>query len=443
MSTGTEEPMSEIDREALGEVARLVHRESGIDLKAAQFGALTSAIARIEPGLTAAALLQRASSQETLRRLIDEVTIRETFFFRHPAELEAIDWHALLRSARGRGAEAVRVWVAGCASGEEAYTVAILACEAFSKHSTPVEILASDIAPSALQQTKQGSYRERAARNLTPMIRERYFTETGGLVKVGSRLRSLVRVLPHNLVREAIPPLGEHRFDVILCRNVLIYFDRPTVERVIGGLEGALTPDGLLLLGAADRLSGQNVMAPKPSRPPRARLHPLAQLAPRTPQATQAGSGQTHRRPVHEPSSEGALAATPQDPCGALERALKAADRGELETALSATRDALKADPLNAEAYVLQGVTELAREHARAAVEPLRRALYIDPNHSHAAFNLARAHDALDEAQVARRAYERTLRTLDHEAQRHTQPSERLERLDIAAACHARLRELL
>lgn len=79
---------------------------------------------------------------------------------------------------------------------------------------------------------------------------------------------------------------------------------------------------------------------------------------------------------------------------------------------------------------------------ARAAVEPLRRALYIDPNFSLAAFKLASAHDTLDELEPARRAYERTLRTLDHCAAEQTPQQDRLDHLDIATACHARLRSL-
>jgi chemotaxis methyl-accepting protein methylase len=425
---------------ALEQIAGILERQSGIKLAPAQFGALEAAIARVEPGLTAEKLLRRLSSSassatgasapqtsgsdETLLRLIDQVTIRETFFFRHPGELEAIDWPAMLHAARGRGAEQVRVWVAGCASGEEAYTIAILACEAFAMATPPVRVLASDIAPTAIKQAERGSYNERSARNLTPALRERYFTSAAGMITVSARLRGLVQLRSHNLVRDHVPPPGEQRFDLILCRNVLIYFDRATVERVIKALEGALAPEGLLLLGAADRLSGQGVMSGQSVIAPASRVKPRRK-APVAPV------------PVETPPRP----APTQSP-SALQRALQAADRGRLDLALSATREALQVDPLNAEAYFIQGVAELAGEHAGAAVEPLRRALYIDPNHSPAAFNLARAHDALREHHAARRAYERTLRTLDHEGQTHSVASARLERVDIAAACHARLREL-
>jgi Tfp pilus assembly protein PilF len=92
--------------------------------------------------------------------------------------------------------------------------------------------------------------------------------------------------------------------------------------------------------------------------------------------------------------------------------------------------------------HYIRGVAELAREDARAAVEPLRRALYIDPNFSLAAFKLACAHDALGELGPARRAYERTQRTLDHCATEQTNRADQLDLLDIASACHIRLKVL-
>ncbi len=401
--------------QALTEVARMIQHESGIDLGPSQLPSLQAAITRVDRGLTAEALLDRAVSTETLQRLIDEVTIRETFFFRHRSELDAIDWHSLLDAARTRGSSVVRVWVAGCASGEEAYTVAILACEAFACASPPVRVLATDIAPTALEQAAAGSYGERAVRTLPAGVRERYFSSAHGLTSVGERLRALVELRRHNLVRDPIPPAGEQRFDVILCRNVLIYFDRPTVERVLNGLEGALAPDGLLLLGAADRLSGQSLPAP--------RIRPRV-LSPRrsTPAVSQPRQTR-HSQPT-------------------LADATQAADRGELDLAVRIAEDVLAADPLNSQAHFIRGVAELARDDPRAAVEPLRRALYIDPSLALAAFKLACAHDALGELGPALRAYRRTLRTLDHCAAEQPAGSDQLDLLDIAAACHTRLRAL-
>jgi len=425
---------------ALSEVARLIQRESGIELGPSQLPSLQAAIARVDPDFTAEALLQRAVPPEILGRLIDEVTIRETFFFRHRAELDAIEWHTLLDSARARGSEVVRVWVAGCASGEEAYTVAILACQAFACLAPPVRVLATDIAPTALAQATRGRYGERAVRAVSGEARERYFTREHGLHCVGERLGALVEVRRHNLVRDAIPPAGEQFFDVILCRNVLIYFDRPTVEHVLGGLERALAPAGLLLLGAADRLSGQRMPVVRLRRSDAAGSGSSRTPAPVLGEAR--GRAAPHRTGTGARRSEPARGESiwePPQPRPTPAEAMRAADRGELDLAVQIARNVLAGDPLDSQAHFIRGVAELARGDARAAVEPLRRALYIDPNHRAAAFKLACAHDALGEPGPARRAYERTLRTLDHYAV--AQPAGP-DQLDMTAACHTRLSQL-
>jgi len=432
---------------ALTEVARMIQRESGIELKPSQFPSLQAAIARVDRGLTAEALLDRAISSQTIERLIDEVTIRETFFFRHPKELDAIDWPCVLRSARARGSDLIRVWIAGCASGEEAYTIAILASEAFASSSPPVRVLATDIAPTALEQAIAGRYGERAVRNLPAGVRERYFSSAGGVSTVGERLRGLVEFRRHNLVRDPMPPTGEQLLDVILCRNVLIYFDRPTVEHVLERLEGALAPAGLLLLGAADRLSGQSLPLVRGQPGGTAPLPSGARELPRGVLRGSSGRDQARvKRPRTTPApilpeqAPRELAAPHPRPTPA--DAMKAADGGELDLAVRIAQDVLAEDPLDSQAHFIRGVAELARNDARAALEPLRRALYVDPNFSLAAFKLACAHDALGELGPARRAYERTQRTLDHCATEQRTRTDQLDLLDMASACHTRLEAL-
>jgi chemotaxis methyl-accepting protein methylase len=429
---------------ALSEVARMIQRESGIKLGPSQLPSLQAAIARVDRELTAEALLDRAVSAETVLRLIDEVTIRETFFFRHRSELDAIAWYSLRESARAHGSGVVRVWVAGCASGEEAYTVAILACEAFACASPPVRVLATDIAPAALEQAIAGRYGARAVHTLQTGIRDRYFSNAHGVSCVGERLRALVEFRRHNLVRDPIPPAGEQPFDVILCRNVLIYFDRPTVERVLRGLEGALAPAGLLLLGAADRLSRQSLPIPQVIRSSgvglgASRRHaPLSRASIYAPIENKTTNADVERfsQSVGQPQrAAGDSRLTPAD-------AMRAADRGELNLAVQIAKDVLAENPLDSQAHFIRGVAEFARNDARAAVEPLRRALYVDPNFALAAFKLACVHDALGELGPARRAYEQTLRILDHCAVEQTARADQLDLLDMASACHSRLQEL-
>jgi chemotaxis methyl-accepting protein methylase len=418
---------------ALREVADLVQRESGIVIKDPQLPALEAALRRIEPGMDAGALLARVAKaggrEAVLGRLIDEVTVKETYFMREPRDLEAVDWRRLVQEAAARGADRARVWVAACATGEEAYSLAILASEALGPHASTASILATDISEAALERARAGVYSERAVRNVPPQLRDRYFTHDGNRYSIRDELKSLVRFGRHNLITDAVPPPGELRFDLIACRNVLIYFAAETVEHVIGSLESALRPEALLILGAADRLTGTagRLGGLKLDRPAIAERRPRpaakADRRRRGPRPRSASKSPHPRRRVED----------------RIEDALAAADRGNLGQALEITARVLTADPLQADAYFVHGLAELGLGDADAAANSLRRALYLDPSFWLAAFQLGRAHDIRGDRPAARRAYQQALRTLNPDDDRHRIILDQIDVGDIAAACSARL----
>jgi chemotaxis protein methyltransferase CheR len=414
---------------ALTRVAQLVEGESGIAVKQAQMEALETALRRVSPEMDAERLLAAVEDPTQrgllLGRLIDQLAVQETFFLRERDELEAIDWHGLLAGARARGAAEVNVWVAACASGEEAYSLALLATEAFGHGSAPVSILATDISARALRRAEEGAYSERSVRELSPERRERFLVREGKQSVVGDQLRSLVRLRRHNLVADPAPPSGEVRFDLILCRNVLIYFGSDTVERVVESLESALQPGGQLILGAADRLTSSA-----------RRLAELArrELAPSTP----IGPRRRRRMPAERAPRRGPAPARRRPPAS-IEDALRAADRGEYEAAIESARRVLADDPLSADANYVRGVSELALDDPGAAVRSLRRALYIDPSFVLAAFQLARGHELHGDMQAARRSYAQTLRLLAREEARSRTSLEGADAGEIAAACRTRL----
>jgi chemotaxis protein methyltransferase CheR len=392
---------------ALQQVAELVRLESGITLEPRQRRALQAAIQRAAPGLDADGFLRLAaepvSGRALVERLLDEVTVQETSFLRDRRQLETIDWATLTAEE-----ERARIWVAGCATGEEAYTLVLLACEALGTADPPIDVLATDISQAALAAAAEGRYRKRSVGEVEGELLGRYFTPEGHRFAVGDTLRRPVRFLRHNLVRDPVPPLGESRFDLIVCRNVLIYFSGQTIEQVIGALERALRPLGMLVLGAADALHGAT-----------------RRLADATPPIGPA-SKKAKRPPRRKP--EELLAA-----------ALEAADQGRWSDALEATLHLLSEDPLNAEAYFVRGMVELAGGASSDAVESLRRALYIDPGFSVAAFTLGRAYDELVDREAALRAYTQALRALDPEDERHETLIRQVDLGDIAAACKRRI----
>ena len=217
-----------------------MRERSGIVLHGQRLDSLAAAVAKVSPGMDAAAALRAAEhprgGKAFVATLLEAVAVHETFFFRQREDLDGIDWEGLLASARARGSHEVRVWVAGCSTGEEAYTLALLATEALGA-SPPVALLATDLSPQRCVGRRRGATRRASVRYVDPALRERHFAQDGDRLVVGPELRRLVTFRRQNLVTEAVP---SERFDLILCRNVLIYFDPPTVERVVRRLEGAL-----------------------------------------------------------------------------------------------------------------------------------------------------------------------------------------------------------
>ena len=393
-------------------MAELMRRETGITIKPPQLPSLEAAMQRVEPSMTASdfvlAIADRGERSPLLQRMIDEFTIKETFFFRQRQDLDAIDWPSLVGQARASGSDVARVWVAATASGEEAYTLAILASEAFAPDPPPVSIHATDISPSVLTRAQRGRYGRRSARALESTALDRYFTQQGPDVVVGERLRRIVRFSRQNLVGQFTPATGGP-FDLITCRNVLIYFEPDVADRVVEGLTQALAPNGTLLLGAADRLccSAARLLRPRDrSRGPA--VEPTCRRGSDT--ASAAGARAARNRLLRRlPSPRVELSAE-------LDDALRAANQGDLQGALEATARALSRDALDANAHFLRGLALRGLGREAEAISALRSALYVDPGFGLAAFEMGRALEACGDETSAVRAYKQALKTFDTDA---------------------------
>jgi len=406
-------------------IAELVWRETGVTLPPGRVTALTAALRRVAPGLDPGAFLLATSDpvhgRHLVDRLIDEVTVQETTFARDLRQLETIEWRSLLRGVRGAGSATIRVWSAGCATGEEAYTLAMLAAEALAQARAPVDVLGTDISGAALAAAKAGRYRERAVAALEPSLRERHLERMpDGSHLVSEQLRSLVRFRRHNLARDPIPPPGEAGFDVVVCRNVLIYFAASLCESVIVSLTRSLRPGGMLVLGAADALQRRATW------PAATAAGPVAKAAGKARRRAEALRRPLGRQPSRSREHQ-------------LEAALAAAGKGDRDDALALVAPLLAADSLDADAHFVQGLVTLAAGDPARAAAALRRALYADSAFSLAAFTLGRAYDALGDTPAARRAYMQALRMLDAEDDRHELMLQQVDIGDIAVACRARL----
>lgn len=199
-------------------------------------------------------LRSNAASGE-LAQLIDEITTNETYFFRERRQLRALISEILpeaLLQRRGRGTP-INVWSAGCASGEEPYSIVILAKEAGIDPGRDLRVYASDISMRMLQRARQQTYRESSFRETEHALRDRYFEEKDGRWKISDEIKKHVDFIHLNLVDDGkVALLGA--MDVILCRNVVIYFDAESKKKVIEMFEKKLRPGGHLLLGHSESL---------------------------------------------------------------------------------------------------------------------------------------------------------------------------------------------
>jgi chemotaxis protein methyltransferase CheR len=240
----------------------LIQRESGIALSPAKRTLVVGRLARRVRDLGMTSFMQYyrrvAVDADERMRMLDRISTHETQFFREPRHFEYLE-RDLFPRWRARGPRRVRVWSAACSTGEEPYSLAM----ALSDHLPPAEgwrheILATDLSQAVVDAARAAVWPEEKCVAIPPRYRKRFMLvgvgEHAGKVKAGPELRALVRFATLNL-NDAAYPVGEP-FDLIFCRNVLIYFDAELRTRVVGKLAGHLAGDGLLFVGHAESLHG-------------------------------------------------------------------------------------------------------------------------------------------------------------------------------------------
>lgn len=201
-------------------------------------------------------LRRDTSGDQELANIIDELTTNETYFFRERNQLRALFEEILpqLRMRReAEGGSVLSIWSAGCSSGEEPYSVVMLALEAGIEMGRDLRVYASDISRRMLKKARRGVYRPASFRETAPYVKEKYFVEKDGLWRISDEIKRHVVFTHLNLLdRGRISLLGT--MDVILCRNVIIYFNLETKQEVIRTFSEKLRAGGFLLLGHSESL---------------------------------------------------------------------------------------------------------------------------------------------------------------------------------------------
>ncbi len=207
--------------------------------------------------------LECDGAEEDMLAFFDILSTNVTSFFRerqHFDYLEREFYTALARSNLTTPGRRIRIWSAACSTGPEPYSLAMHAIEHLPDfESWDFKVLATDLATSAITEARAAVYPQKMVDDLPESLVRRYFLQgTGaraGMVRVAEPVRRLVTIRRLNLM-DSWPITGP--FEIIFCRNVMIYFDRPTRERLVQRLYGLLNPGGILAIGSAETLSGMD-----------------------------------------------------------------------------------------------------------------------------------------------------------------------------------------
>jgi two-component system CheB/CheR fusion protein len=247
------------DEEPLKRLFSLVRGAIGIDFseyKSATFErrlARRMALRRVENLRDYVKFLEQ--TPEEARALYEDVLIHVTSFFRDPESFEALKKHAFPELLKHKPEDApLRLWAAGCSTGEEVYSLAISLLEFLGdrRRQGPIQIFGSDVSAQAIEKARAGLYPESALRDLSKERRTRYFTQVEGGYRIAKAVRELCVFVRHDLARD--PPFS--KLDLVTCRNVLIYFTPALQKRVLATFHYCLNNPGFLLLGRTESISG-------------------------------------------------------------------------------------------------------------------------------------------------------------------------------------------
>ena len=402
-SANTRRPAPPLSDEDAARVRDLVLDITGIDVPELRRGDLERAvdIGLRSAGVRTLDVLERrlrnpATAERTLEPMLPSLTVGETHFFRNRAQIAALEQHVLPELiARRRGEKKLRLWSAGCSSGEEPYTLAIMLDRLLGSEAADwdIRIMATDIDPVALQKAARAVYGSWSFREVPKTVVARYFTKEGDRLALADSIKKMVTFSRLNLIEDEYPG----GLDLALCRNVLIYFRPETVQAVVDRIGASLVPGGHLVVGHVEPCS--NVFSAYDSL-----TYPgtILYRRPETPRAARKVQPAQHRGQA----SVLRATATP-DPGGAVRPARPARP---VRKPAPSTAPAPSAAPRPAhdvpEAVALrrQGLELVEAGRADEAAEILRGALFLDPDDPVAHYALAEALFALGRAPRAQKA---------------------------------------
>jgi chemotaxis protein methyltransferase CheR len=250
---------------------KLLKERSGLDLSGDKQYLVESRLIPLArragmPGIAELVAKLRGGSDALTSEVVEAMTTNETFFFRDKIPFDHLRETILPALVQARASRrALRIWCAASSTGQEPYSVAMCVKEFAALTGWRVEIVATDLSQAVLEKSRAGIFSQfEVQRGLPIQMLVKYFTQAGDLWQLNADIRAMVQHRQLNLLQD-FSHLGT--FDVIFCRNVLIYFDQDTKAGIFDRLARMLEPDGVLLLGAAESVVGiSDAFRPYPER---------------------------------------------------------------------------------------------------------------------------------------------------------------------------------
>jgi chemotaxis protein methyltransferase CheR len=270
---------------------KLLKERSGLDLSADKQYLVESRLIPLArrvglPGIAELVQKIKAGTETLTSDVVEAMTTNETFFFRDKIPFDHLREAVLPALVKARaGRRALRIWCAASSTGQEPYSIAMCVKEFAALAGWRVEIVATDLSQAVLEKSKAGIFSQfEVQRGLPIQMLVKYFTQTGELWQLNAEIRAMVQHRQMNLLQD-FSHLGT--FDVVFCRNVLIYFDQDAKAGIFDRLARMLEPDGVLALGAAESVVGisdafkpyperRGLYCPNPARTARAGVMPHA-----------------------------------------------------------------------------------------------------------------------------------------------------------------------
>ncbi|MBP1969609.1 chemotaxis protein methyltransferase CheR [Virgibacillus natechei] len=232
-----------------------INRKLGIDLnlyKEAQMKRRITSLRDKRGFATFTSYYEALNNEELLlKEFVDRLTINVSEFYRNPKRWDVLQ-KTILPLLVNQKQQQLSIWSAACSTGEEPYTIAIMMKELFPD--VDFSITATDIDESALHSAKQGVYKEQALKELPQSIKKKYFTKKNGLYDIDYTIKQLVTFKKHNLLADKYP----RNIDLIVCRNVLIYFTDTAKDIIYRNFSACLNKDGVLFVGSTEQIFSAN-----------------------------------------------------------------------------------------------------------------------------------------------------------------------------------------